>query len=110
MDEPQTGVSADASTSASKTAIVGVGRLSKRHGTGDKDAEFALIVADRFQHQGLGTELLRRLIQIGRDEHLARIGGEILPENVEMKRVCQKLGFRLVHQPGDGVVRALLEV
>ena len=33
--------------------ILGVGRLSKLHGT--DEAEFALLVADRFQKHGLGT-------------------------------------------------------
>ena len=50
-------------------AILGVGRLSKMAG-GNEEAEFAILVADTFQGQGLGSELLRRLIQVGRDEGL----------------------------------------
>ena len=51
--------------------ILAVGRLSRVH---DKDeAEFALLVRDAFQRRGLGTELLRRLIAIGRDERIDRI-------------------------------------
>src|SRR5581483_9596182 len=45
--------------------IVGVGRLSKLYGT--QDAEFSLLLIDSFQGKGLGTELLKKLIQIGRD-------------------------------------------
>ena len=67
--------------------------MSKIRGT--NEAEFALLVSDRFQGKGLGTALLDRLIQVGRDEKIARITGDILPENVEMQRVCEKLGFRL---------------
>jgi acetyltransferase len=89
-------------------AILGVGRLSKQHGV--NEAEFALLVADRFQGQGLGSELLRRLLQIGRDEKLARITAEILPENVAMRRLCQKFGFKLTHQLGDGVIGAEIEI
>ena len=55
---------------------------SKLHG-GD-EAEFALLVSDGFQRQGLGTELLRRLIEVGRDEGLRRIVGDISPENRRM--------------------------
>ena len=88
--------------------ILGVGRLSKLRGR--NEAEFALLVADQLQGQGLGTELLRRLIAIGRDERLDRITAEILPENPEMQRVCQKLGFQLKQEPGDAVVRAVLEL
>lgn len=45
--------------------IAGVGRLSKSR-TGN-DAEFAVLVAVEYQRRGIGTELLRRLVQIGRD-------------------------------------------
>ena len=86
--------------------ILGVGRLSKVHG--GADAEFALLIADEAQGKGLGTEFLRRLVSIGRDERLARIVAEILPENVEMQRVCSKLGFRLAQSAGDSVVRAVI--
>ena len=51
--------------------IFGVGRLSKARGL--NEAEFALLISDQWQKQGLGTELLQRLVQIGRDEKLARI-------------------------------------
>jgi acetyltransferase len=84
--------------------ILGVGRLSKIRGTGD--AEFALVISDRFQRQGLGAELLSRLLQIGRDEKITRIFGIILPENVAMKRICEKLRFRLEHRLGDSEIHA----
>ncbi len=49
-------------------AILAVARLSKPHQTAE--AEFAMLVSDAFQGRGLGGELLRRLVQIGRDEKL----------------------------------------
>jgi acetyltransferase len=88
--------------------ILGVGRLGKQHGV--NEAEVAMLIVDRFQGQGLGSELLRRLIQAGRDEKIARITAEILPENVAMRRVCQKLGFTLAYQVGDQVIRAVLDL
>jgi len=88
--------------------ILGVGRLSKLRGT--DEAEFAVLVSDQFQGRGLGTELLRLTIQVGRDERLSRIRGDILPENMEMRRVCEKLGFRITHLADEGVVRAVLEL
>ncbi|MGA7409155.1 MAG: GNAT family N-acetyltransferase, partial [Bryobacteraceae bacterium] len=59
--------------------IIGVGQLIKSHSA--KSAEIALLVADQFQRHGLGTELLRQLIQFGRDEHLQRLTGSMLVEN-----------------------------
>ncbi|MDJ0554107.1 MAG: bifunctional acetate--CoA ligase family protein/GNAT family N-acetyltransferase [Microcoleaceae cyanobacterium MO_207.B10] len=74
--------------------ILGVGRLSKLHG-GVNEAEFAMLVSDPYQRQGLGTELLLRLVQVARDEKLERIIATILAENTAMQRVCQKVGFQL---------------
>ncbi len=45
--------------------IIGVGSFIKEPNV--KSAEIALLVTDQFQRKGLGTELLRRLIQVGRD-------------------------------------------
>ncbi|MDJ0737439.1 MAG: bifunctional acetate--CoA ligase family protein/GNAT family N-acetyltransferase [Nostocaceae cyanobacterium] len=83
-----------------KHEILAVGRLSQLHGV--SEAEFALLVSDRFQRQGLGTELLRRLLQVGKDEGIERITADILPENSAMQRVCEKVGFR-VHRSADSV-------
>ncbi len=88
--------------------ITGVGSLIKEHGT--KNAEIALLVADQFQRQGLGTELLRRLIQVGRDEHLQRLSGDMLTENQGMQKICKKLGFHLQYSLEEQVVKVELEL
>lgn len=77
--------------------ILGAGRLSKSHGV--NQAEFAMLVADPYQKQGLGSELLKQLIQIGNNEKLDAITAEILHENRPMQRVCEKLGFILKRTP-----------
>jgi len=73
--------------------IIAVGRLMKLHGT--DAAEFALLVSDRFQRRGLGAELMRRLLEVGRAEKIRRVVAEILPENTGMLHICQRLGFQL---------------
>ncbi len=88
--------------------IIGVGSLIKEQNT--KSAEVALLVADQFQRKGLGTELLRRLIQVGRDEHLQRLTGDILIENRGMQEICRKLGFRLQYSLEDQLVAVDLEL
>ena len=88
--------------------IIGVGRLSKLRGT--NEAEFALLVSDHFQEQGLGTALLDRLLHIGRHENIARISGTILPENAPMKHICAKLGFRLDHNVDAAVIQAVIDL
>jgi len=73
--------------------ILGVGRLSKQHGA--NEAEFAILVNDTWQNLGLGFELLKQLIEVGRAEKLDRIVGEILAENNAMRHICKKLGFKI---------------
>jgi acetyltransferase len=86
--------------------IIGISRLSKSHGV--NEGEFAMMVSDSYQCKGLGTELLNRLVQVGRDEKLERINAEILRENGPMQRVCQKVGFKL-HRTPD-IVKAHLDL
>ena len=88
--------------------IIGVGRLSKLHGT--DEAECAVLVSDRFQRRELGTELMLRILQVGRDEKLRRIVAYILFENHVMQRICEKLGFRFHRTPGDPLVRAEIQL
>ncbi len=88
--------------------IVAVGRLSKSRGT--NEAEVALLVTDRFQRLGLGTELLRRALEVGRAEKIERIVAEILRENAQMIRVCQRLGFHLSGNVSDPTVKATLDL
>ncbi len=86
--------------------IIGMGQLTKLHGS--REAEFAILISDHYQRQRIGTELLRRLIDFGRDEKLERIVAEILPENEGMKQVSARLGFTLKMNREDGVVEAAL--
>jgi acetyltransferase len=88
--------------------IIAIGRLSKSRGR--NEAELAVLVDDRHQHLGMGTELYRRLIQVARDEKLARVVSIILPENRDMLNICQKLGFQLRSDMEDGTVKAELRV
>ena len=73
--------------------ILGVGRLSKLHGL--DEAEWAIIISDQWQGHGLGTKLLRLLVEIGRKEKLSRIFAHILPDNSVMQHVSKKVGFKL---------------
>ncbi|MBC7805499.1 MAG: bifunctional acetate--CoA ligase family protein/GNAT family N-acetyltransferase, partial [Akkermansiaceae bacterium] len=83
--------------------IVAVARLSKAHGvtvSTDSEARFTLLVSDEYQYRGLGTALLKQLIQVAGAEGLARVVADILAENGAMRRVCEKLGFVVGEQHG----------
>ncbi|HET7215275.1 MAG TPA: GNAT family N-acetyltransferase, partial [Terriglobia bacterium] len=87
--------------------VLGVGRLSKLHEM--RGAEVAIVISDDYQRKGLGTELLNRLLQIGRDEKLDFVAAEILRENPEMQRMVEKVGFAL-EKADESTVRAVYEL
>jgi len=88
--------------------IIAIGRLSRIRGR--DDAEMAVLVDDRFQHLGLGTELYNRLIEIAREEHMTSVVSTILSENREMQAICRKLGFQLQADIEDGTILAMLKL
>jgi acetyltransferase len=87
--------------------IIGVARLER---VGADAAEFAIVISDRFQGKGLGTELLRRLVAITRELKIARIGADILTDNLVMQRVCERQGMQIRSTPGDETVRVEMEL
>ncbi len=84
--------------------ILGMARLSRQRFC--REAEFSLLISDKWQHHGLGTELLRRLLHIGEAEQISRITADILSDNLDMQRVCQRLGFKLSYSLEDPIVKA----
>jgi len=86
--------------------ILGIGRLSKV--PGGRDAEFAIVISDAWQNRGLGTQLLRLLIQVAWDENVQHLFGTIMAENLEMRRVAEKLGFQLTSDVTDNTIHAAL--
>ena len=88
--------------------ILGVGRLIKLHPK--NEAEIAILVSDQFQKQGLGIELLRRTVQIARDEKLSNISAEMLRDNLAAQRVFRKVGFRLRLVADSSSISAMLEL
>lgn len=84
--------------------ILGVGRLSKI--PGHDEAEFAMLISDVWQAKGMGTKLLGTLLQVARDEKLSRVSADILAENLEMQRVCKRLGFRVTRAEDGQDMRA----
>jgi acetyltransferase len=86
--------------------IAGIGRLIKL--SKGNAAEWAILIADKYQRRGLGEELLRRLVQIARDEKLRSFVADIHPENIAMQRVAQKVGFKLRFDGDEGLMKAEL--
>ena len=88
--------------------ILGIGRLIKNHGI--DEAEFAIVISDQWQGKGLGTELLSRLLDIGKQEQIGRIVAYILPDNLPMQRVCKKLGFDVRYDANAEAYKAVISL
>jgi acetyltransferase len=101
------GVHRDSHSSESK--IVGVVRLNKLRRQ-NKEAETAVLISDAYQKQGLGLELLRRIIQVARDEKLNRVSSEMLGDNLAMQLISKRLGFRFHSQSDSPSLRAVLDL
>jgi acetyltransferase len=93
---------------AKEDEIIAVGRLVKVHGM--NEAEFAIVISDLFQRQGLGTHLLQLLVNIGQQEGIERIFGQILPDNYGMQRVSKKVGFTVSFDRENEVMRAEIKL
>ncbi|MFN3927251.1 MAG: bifunctional acetate--CoA ligase family protein/GNAT family N-acetyltransferase [Pseudanabaenaceae cyanobacterium] len=89
-----------------KHQLLGVGRLTRFHNS--DNAEFAMIIADRYQKQGLGTELLRRLVTIAHLEQIKQIEAYMLPSNTAMRKICERLGFHFTPNPDNEMLKAVL--
>jgi acetyltransferase len=88
--------------------IIGVGRLDKTPGT--PDAELAVVISDAAQGKGLGSELVRRLIDVAKQEKIRRITAQLLPENAAMRAILEKLGFTVAGKADDPTLSAELEI
>jgi acetyltransferase len=80
--------------------ILGVARLSA-----DPDncrAEFAVTVRSDLKSHGMGTLLMRRLVEYAKRRGIEELVGEILAENARMISLARDLGFRLEVKAGAG--------
>jgi acetyltransferase len=74
--------------------LLAVGRLVRQRDK--REAELGVVVADRWQRTGLGTELVHRLIEIARCEGIGHIRANILSENAAMIALAKHFHFRFV--------------
>ncbi len=87
--------------------IIGVARLILNP---DFDSgEIAVLVHDRFQRKGVGEELMKSVIEIGKSKGLREIYGEVLMENEKMLGLFRKLGFTTKRLSG-GIMRSSLKL
>lgn len=67
--------------------------------------EFALVVSDAWQKQGIGHKLMDVLMDVARGRGLRLMEGEVLKANRPMLKLVGSLGFRIEPHPEDEAVR-----
>ncbi|MFO1417515.1 MAG: GNAT family N-acetyltransferase [Methylotetracoccus sp.] len=82
-----------------KESMIGVARYSLN--PDGISAEFALVVADRWQGRGIGSRLMRLLLEAARDSGIAIIEGEVLRTNSRMLKFAAGLGFSVKNTLDD---------
>lgn len=82
--------------------LVAVGRYERIPGT--TEAEVAFVVADEFQHQGVGTILLERLASAALKNGIEVFIAETLSENHDMLEVFIRSGFHVTSTTEYGTV------
>jgi acetyltransferase len=72
---------------------LGVGRYMMN--PDGRSVEFALVVADDCQRLGIGSRLLKTLMQTAKDKGIATFEAEVLTANISMLALVKKLGFSI---------------
>jgi len=88
--------------------MMGVSRL-----VGDPDgieAEFAVLVGDPWQGQGVGAALLESCLAIAREKGFQSIWGIALAENTQMLELGRALGFEIKYEPESDDYRLRLDM
>lgn len=70
-----------------------------------KEAEVAFVVADAFQHHGIGTILLEHLADVALDNGITTFCAQTLADNQDMLDVFTKSGFRVTTARDYGTIR-----
>ncbi|MDP5239861.1 GNAT family N-acetyltransferase [Uliginosibacterium sp. 31-16] len=67
--------------------------------------EFAIVVADAYQHSGLGRRMMEAIISTAYARGLTSMKGEFLTSNERMLRFVERIGFVLHTDPEDKTLK-----
>jgi ribosomal protein S18 acetylase RimI-like enzyme len=73
-------------------------------------AEMAFVVIDSWQGRGVGSMLMRHLVEIARQSGMKELTAEVLPENASMLRVFRRSGFESVTGKDPQTVHLVLRL
>ncbi len=73
-----------------------------------KSCEFALVVNDKWQRQGIGHRLMHHLMEVARDRGLVKMEGEVLSNNFKMLDLMKSLNFTITTSPEDSSIKQVV--
>ncbi|WP_369610712.1 N-acetyltransferase family protein [Sulfurisphaera javensis] len=65
------------------------------------DGEFAVVVHPDYRKLGIGTELVKRLIEFAKKTGIKKVKFYTLPENYPMIKIGKKLGFKIIEREDE---------
>ncbi len=89
-----------------REAVVGIGQYSIYEHT--HTAEFAFVVRDDYQNQGVGAEIQSYLIYLAKRSGLLGFTAEVLEENKPTVHLLEKQGYKVVKKEGGSYEMRLL--
>ncbi len=73
-------------------------------------AEFAVLIADPWQRQGLGRKLMQKVIAVAHARGVTCLQGYVLCGNQPMLHLCRRLGFAIERLSGEGLYQVHLDL
>jgi acetyltransferase len=86
--------------------IIGVGRFI-RDADNPSAAEFAIVVGDAYQGEGLATEVLRRLADAAIERDISHFTATVLADNEPVHRLLRRLSGQFAERRRTGSVEEL---
>ncbi|MDA3898766.1 MAG: bifunctional acetate--CoA ligase family protein/GNAT family N-acetyltransferase [Desulfobacteraceae bacterium] len=87
------------SSSGDTDTMLGVARIIPEYD--GRNAEFSIIVSDRWHGKGIGAQLLKRCLAMAWLRKIDRVWGQVMTDNVNMLALGRKLGFAIKFVPGS---------
>jgi acetyltransferase len=89
-----------------KETEIGVARYASN--PDQVSCEFAVVVGDDWQHQGIAHKLMDVLMDVARSKGLRVMEGEVLKRNADMLKLSASLGFRIEPHPDDDSIKRVI--
>jgi acetyltransferase len=74
-----------------------------------ESCEFALVIADEWQHKGIGLKLMNSLMQVAVSKGLKLMEGEVMGTNHAMLALVERLGFNISTSPDDVAIKRVVK-